>query len=299
MNNTLIAVDRSGSYRVYLSVSTEMVETACRIHNCTPLAAAALGRTITGTAMMGLMLKSESDRLTVQFKGDGPAREILATANANGEVKGYIADPSVNLPLKANGKLDVGGAVKGLGTGSLTVIKDLGLKEPYVGRIELVSGEIAEDLTQYYLSSEQQPSSVALGVRMAPNGSVGAAGGMFIQVLPQADDECLTQLEETLFYMDAFTLLVQDAGGDVHQLLHLIFDRMPEKYRPEVLEERNISWHCDCSRERMEKALISIGKKDLCELIAEDRGAELTCQFCRKAYRFAEEELMTLLKEAK
>ena len=298
-HNTLIAVDKSGSYRVYLSVSTAMVEEARRIHGCTPLAAAALGRTITGAAIMGLMLKSESDKLTVQFKGDGPAREILATANAKGEVKGYIADPSVDLPLKQNGKLDVGGAVRGLGTGSLTVIKDLGLKEPYVGRIELVSGEIAEDLTQYYVSSEQQPSSVALGVRMAEDGSVGAAGGMFVQVLPQAQDECLDKLEETLFFMDSFTLLVQDAEGDVYRLLDLIFGKMPEEFRPEVLEERDVSWHCDCSRERMEKALISIGKKDLCEIIAEDKGAELTCQFCRKKYRFSEEELIALLKEAK
>ena len=299
MNNTIIGVDKSGSYRVYLSVTTEMVEKARKIHNCTPLASAALGRVITGAAMMGLMLKSESDKLTVQFKGDGPAKEVLATAYASGEVKGYIADPYVDLPLKENGKLDVGGAIKGIGEGSLTVIKDLGMKEPYVGRIELVSGEIAEDLTQYYLSSEQQPSSVALGVRMSENGTVSAAGGMFIQVLPQADEECLTKLEDMLFFMDSFTLLVQDAGGDVYKLKNLIFGKMPEEYGLEVLEERNVSWSCDCSRERMEKALISVGRKELSQIINEDHGAELTCQFCRNKYNFSEEELLSLLKEAR
>lgn len=292
-------MDKSGSYRLYLSISTDLVREACAIHGCTPLASAALGRAVTGAAMMGLMLKAEGDKLTVQFKGDGPAQEILATANARGQVKGYIANPYVDLPLKSNGKLDVGGAVKGLGEGSLTVIKDLGLKEPYVGRIELVSGEIAEDLTQYYLSSEQQPSSVALGVRLDESGSISAAGGMFVQVLPQANEECIDKLEDTLFFMDSLTLLVQDAGGDVHKLMDLIFGKMPEEYKPEILDERSISWKCDCSRERMEKALISVGKRDLADIISQDHEAELTCQFCRSKYKFNEEELLALLKEAK
>ena len=300
MNNTLIAVDKSGSYRVYLTVSTEEVRTAAAVHGCTPLAAAALGRTLTAAGMMGLMLKGENDRLTVQFKGDGPAQEILATAKANGDVKAYIADPSVDLPLKANGKLDVGGAV---GKGDLTVIKDLGLKEPYVGKIPLVNGEIAEDLTNYFTVSEQQPGSVALGVRMNELGMVDAAGGMIIQVLPNADDSCISALEDMLFYMDSLSLLVQDAqkiGGPsiVRNLFALIFKDLPEEYMPQILDERNVRFHCDCSRERMEAALVSIGRRDLRQLIDEDGQAELTCNFCGTRYSFNKEELEAIWKRA-
>ena len=294
--NTLIAVDHSGSYRVYLTVTTDMCEQAMQIHQAVPTAAAALGRTLTCAGMMGLMLKGLGDRLTVQIKGDGPAEQILATADALGRVKGYVANPSAQLPLRADGHLDVGGIV---GSGSLTVIKDLGLKEPYVGTVPLVSGEIARDFTQYFAVSEQQPSSVALGVRFTPDGEhVAYAGGLIIQVLPDAKDECLDALEEMLFTMDDLTLLISDAGSDLYRLLDIIFNRLPEEYRPQVLEERTISWLCDCSKERMEKALISIGRKDLSEIIEEDHGAELTCQFCLRKYRFTESELVRLLEEA-
>lgn len=294
MSNTLIAVDSSGSYRLYLTITTEMVAEAQRIHGCTPLAAAALGRTVTAAGMMGLMLKGDGDRLTVQFKGDGPAKEILACANARGEVKGYISDPYVDLPLKSNGKLDVGGS---LGKGSLTVIRDIGLKEPYVGRIELVSGEIAEDLTQYFAVSEQQPSSVALGVMVDKYGKVCAAGGMIVQVLPGADDKCLSALEDTLFFMNSMTVNVMDSMN-VDDMMNRIFGSMPEEYRPHVLDHRDISWHCDCSRERMEKALISVGKADLAKIIEEDGKAELTCSFCRNSYSFNRDELTALLEKA-
>ncbi|MBR0139458.1 MAG: Hsp33 family molecular chaperone HslO [Firmicutes bacterium] len=300
MKNTIIAVDRSGSYRLYLTISTEAVREAAKIHECTPLAAAALGRVLTGTAMMGLMLKGDDDRLSVRFKGDGPAEEILAAADSKGRVRGYISNPAVDLPLKENGKLDVGGAV---GSGSLTVIKDMGMKEPYVGRIELVSGEIAEDLTQYFTVSEQQPSSVALGVRFDEKGEISAAGGMIIQVLPGAKDECLTALEDLLFYMDSLTLLIQDAcameGEDkTRNLMELIFGGLPYEFSPVALEERNIEWRCGCSRERMEAALVSIGRKDLRQIIEEDGQAELTCQFCRKSYRFDKEQLTAIFKRA-
>ncbi len=300
MKNTAIAVDRSGSYRLYLTISTEAVREAARIHECTPLAAAALGRALTGTAMMGLMLKGDNDRLSVHFKGDGPAEEILAAADSKGRVRGYISNPAVDLPLKESGKLDVGGAV---GNGSLTVIKDMGMKEPYVGHIELVSGEIAEDLTHYFTVSEQQPSSVALGVRFDEKGEISAAGGMIIQVLPGASDECLTALEDLLFYMDSLTLLIQDAeameGEDkIRSLMELIFGKLPYEFSPVILEERNIEWHCGCSRERMEAALVSIGRKDLLDIIEQDGQAELTCQFCRKSYRFDREQLTALYKRA-
>ncbi len=300
MNNTIIAVDGTGSYRLYLTITTDAVKEASRIHGCTPLASAALGRTLTAAGMMGLMLKGDSDRLTIQFKGDGPAQEILATAYPDGSVKAYIADPSVDLPLKSSGKLDVGGAI---GNGTLTVIKDMGMKEPYVGRIDLVSGEIAEDLTQYFTVSEQQPSSVALGVRMDLEGQPAYAGGMIIQVLPGARDECLTALEDMLFYMDSLTLLIKDAeeaeGEDKTRILmDLIFGKLPEEFRPVILDEREIKWHCDCSRERMEAALVSLGKKDLRQLIDEDGQAELTCQFCRSSYRFDRDELEAIWQKA-
>ena len=299
-NNTLIAVDKTGSYRVYLTVTTDVVKKAAQIHGCTPLAAAALGRTLTAAGMMGLMLKGEGEKLSVLFKGDGPAEEILACSNAAGNVKGYIHNPYLDLPLKDTGKLDVGGAI---GRGTLTVSKDLGLREPYIGKIELVNGEIAEDLTQYFTVSEQQPSAVALGVRMDLQGQVDAAGGMIIQVLPDATDACLTALEDMLFYMDSLTLLVQDAaameGDQTHNLLHLIFDALPEEFRPEILAERNIDWVCDCSKERMEAALVSVGKTDLTQIIEEDGKAELTCSFCRSSYSFNKEELLAIRENAR
>lgn len=295
MSNTLIAVDNSGSYRLYLTITTDMVAEAQRIHGCSPLAAAGLGRTLTAAGMMGLMLKGDGDRLTVQFKGDGPAKEILACANAKGEVKGYISDPCVDLPLKSNGKLDVGGS---LGNGSLTVIRDIGLKEPYVGKIELVSGEIAEDLTQYFAVSEQQPSSVALGVMVDEYGKVCAAGGMIVQVLPGANDECLNALEDTLFFMNSMTVNVMDSMN-VDDMMNRIFGSMPEEFKPHILDHRDISWHCDCSRERMEKALISVGKTDLAKIIEEDGKAELTCSFCRNSFSFNKEELTQILVQAR
>ena len=306
--NTLIALDKSGSYRVYLTITTEMVAKAIEIHECTPLAGAALGRTMTGAGIMGLMLKEDDYKLTLQIKGDGPAQEILAAANGKGEVKAYISNPYLDLPLKGPGKLDVGSAV---GSGTLTVIKDLGMKEPYVGRIDLVSGEIAEDLTQYFTASEQQPSSVALGVRFDGEGKVETAGGMVIQVMPDAKEEALTALEDSLFYMDSLTLLIKDAWESAREksedpsveaaceeLLNIIFKNMPEEYQPEILDRREISWNCDCSRERMAKALVSIGAKDLREIIEEDGQAELHCTFCRKKYQFNKEELQELLKYA-
>lgn len=300
-NNALIAMDKSGSYRVYLAITTEMAEEARQIHNTTPLATAGLGRVLTGAGLMGLLLKGQRDRLTVQFKGDGPAKQILATANADGTVKGYIANPDVDLPLKENGKLDVGGS---LGTGELTVIKDLGLKEPYVGNIALVTGEIADDLTAYYYISEQQNSAFALGVKVDVDYTVAASGGMVIQMLPDFDEAAVDALEKMIADMKPLTTLItevteENPGADeqtlVTKLMEKIFAELPEEYQVEKLEERNIKWQCDCSRERMEKALIAIGEADLREITEEDEKAELTCQFCTKAYQFSKGELEELL----
>lgn len=301
MSKALIAIDKSRSFRVYTTITTDLVQEACTIHDTTPLAAAGLGRVITAAGLMGIMMKNPTDKLTVSFKGEGPAKQILATAYGNGNVKGYIANPDVDLPLKDNGKLDVGGS---LGIGDLTVIKDIGLKEPYMGTIALVTGEIADDLTAYYFISEQQNSSVALGVKVETDYSIGAAGGMIIQMLPDAEEGSIDALEAMLDKMDPMTTIISRAvannpmfseTGLVQAVLDDIFKDVPDEYKPEVLESRDINWMCDCSKERLEQVLMTIGRKDLTEIIEEDGKAELQCQFCLKKYSFNEQELRDLL----
>ncbi|MDO4485911.1 MAG: Hsp33 family molecular chaperone HslO [Bacillota bacterium] len=301
MSKALIAIDKSRSFRVYITITTDMVQQAAQIHDTTPLASAGLGRVLTAAGIMGIMLKSPDEKLTVNFKGDGPARQILATAYGDGRVKGYIANPYVDLPLKDNGKLDVGGS---LGTGELTVIKDLGLKEPYIGTIALVSGEIADDLTAYFFISEQQNSSVALGVKVERDLSIGAAGGMVIQMLPDAQEGAVDALEKMIAEMDPLTSIISRVAasscgksdtGLVQALLDEIFRDIPDEYKPETLEARDITWNCDCSRQRLEQALMTIGKKDLQEIIEEDGQAEMQCQFCLKKYHFDKDELVSIL----
>ena len=297
MNKVLTAIDKSGSFRVYLAISTKLVQEALNIHNTTPLATAALGRVLTGAGMMGLMLKNERDKLTLIFKGDGPARQILATADGKGNVKGYIADPGVDLPLKENGKLDVGGAI---GRGELTVVKDLGLKEPYVGTVSLVSGEIAEDLTSYYYISEQQNTAISLGVKIERDYSVGCAGGMIVQLLPGASEDAVVALEKIIGDMEPITTLIERVkGGGADESLRLlskeIFGRIPQEFAIEELEIKNMDWNCDCSFERLEKILMTIGERDLKEIIEEDGEAELVCQFCLKKYKFDKAHLEKIL----
>ena len=304
MNKALIAIDKSHSFRVYLAITTTMVEDARKIHQASPLATAALGRALTGAGLMGLLLKNKSDKLTVQFKGDGPAGEILITANGDGIVKGYISNPHVDLPLKENGKLDVGGAI---GIGTLTVIKDLGLREPYVGKIDLASGEIGDDLTAYFFLSEQQSTSVALGVRINTDYTTLSAGGMIIQMLPDAKPESVDALENLLDQMASISTLIaevvkQSAGKTeeaiIDNLLERIFAQIPDEFAVERLEYREIGWTCDCSTERLEQVVISIGSKDLKQIIEEDGNAELVCQFCGTKYQFDKEHLDKLLKES-
>ena len=342
MNKALIAIDRSKSFRVYLTISTDLVQEAAKIHDTTPLASAGLGRVLTAAGLMGIMLKDDDNKLTLHFKGDGPARQILATAYGDGRVKGYISNPYVDLPLNDQGKLDVGGS---LGVGDLTVIKDLGLKEPYTGTIALVDGEIADDLTAYFYISEQQNSSVALGVKVERDLSIGAAGGMIIQMLPDAQEGAVDALEKMIGAMPPLTTLIsglsgsfdpeidrpaeaasaddsgQPAGETLQEddcgqpagetlqadaenqaaserlaaLLQEIFKDIPEEYQPEILAEREIRWECDCSRERIESALLTIGRRDLTEIIEEDGEAELQCQFCCKKYHFNKDELVEIL----
>ena len=301
MSRVLVGLDKSGSYRVYLTISTDMVEEARKVHNTTPLATAGLGRTLTGAGLMGLMLKNPEDKLTVQFKGDGPAMQILATAYGTGNVKGYIANPNVDLPLREDGHLDVGGS---LGIGELTVIKDLGLKEPYVGKIALVDGEIADDLTAYFYISEQKNTSVALGVKIARDLSVLCSGGMIIQMMPDEAEGAVDALEEMIAKLEPLTTLIEkvmlrSAGktedGVLEDLKHEIFGSMPEEFQVDTLEFRDMNWKCDCSEEILEKALMTIGEHDLKEIIEEDGEAELVCQFCEKKYHFDKEHLERIL----
>lgn len=302
MNKVLTAIDKSGSFRVYLTISTDLVQKAADIHKTTPLATAALGRVLTGAGLMGLLLKNPQDKVKVFFKGEGPAKQILATADGEGRVKGYIANPDVDLPLKENGKLDVGGS---LGEGTLTVIKDLGLKEPYIGKISLVSGEIAEDLTSYYYISEQQNSAISLGVKIERDLTVGCAGGMIIQMLPDASEEAVDNLEKLTGKMEPITTLIDRVCGaescgetdeeKVSLLAEEIFKEMPEPFQLEILGIKEIQWQCDCSEERLEKALMTIGAGDLTEIIEEDGEAELVCQFCLKKYHFDKDHLLRIL----
>ena len=303
MSKVLIGMDKSRSFRVYLTITTDMVETARKIHMTTPLATAGMGRVLTAAGIMGVMLKNKEDKLTLIIKGDGPAKQILATADGDGNVKGYIANPDVDLPLTKEGKLDVGGSI---GIGDLTVIKDLGLKEPYMGTIALVNGEIAEDLTAYFFISEQQNTSVALGVKIERDYKVGAAGGMIIQMLPGAEEGSVDALEEMIGKMPPLTTLIDGVSkrcagksedGIVLELMNEIFGEMPEEYKVEPLESREIRWNCDCSEKRLEKALMSIGKTDLTEILEEDGEAELQCQFCPKKYHFDKPHLERILEE--
>lgn len=305
MSKVITGIDHSGSFRVYLTISTDIVEEARKIHDTTPLASAGLGRVLTGAGLMGLLLKNDSDKLTVLFKGDGPAKQILATATANGDVKGYIANPDVDLPLTKEGKLDVGGS---LGIGELTVIKDLGLREPYVGTIALVDGEIADDLTAYYFISEQQNSAISLGVKVDVDYTIAAAGGMIIQMLPNAAEESVDALEAMLEKLPPITTLVEEAvsenrgksdEGVLQAMMDRIFAEMPEEYQVETLEFKEMRWHCDCSEERLEKVLMTIGEKDLTDIIEEDGQAELVCQFCCKKYHFDKEHLERILEAVK
>lgn len=278
--------------RAFATTAKETVETARKAHNLSPVAAAALGRTLIGGAMMGAMLKGEKDVLTLQIKGDGPIGQITVTADSKGTVKGYVQNPSVMLPPNAIGKLDVGGAV---GYGTLQVIKDMGLKDPYCGQTVLQTGEIAEDLTYYFASSEQVPSSVGLGVLMDKEmANVKQAGGFIIQLMPFAEDAVIEKLEQNLTMIPSVTAML-DAGLTPEQMLEKVLEGMDVEFT----DTRTIEFKCNCSKERVEKALISVGEKDLKEMIADGEPIEINCHFCSTKYAFPVEELQQLLKYAK
>lgn len=267
--------------------TTELVEEARKIHQTNPTPTAALGRTLTMAVLMGTMMKNETDKLTIQILGDGPAGQILAVCNKNGEVKGCIANPMAEAPLKPNGKLNVSAII---GKGQLNVIKDIGLKEPYVGNVPLQTGEIAEDFAYYYAMSEQTASAVALGVLVEKDGSVKKAGGYVLQIMPDTPDEIISLIEQRLKESKSITQMLEE-GMTLEEIAKYISDDLATH----EVEELHPKYKCDCSRERMEKALISIGRKDIMEL-AEDEETELTCQFCNKKYKFSKEEILNLIK---
>lgn len=269
----------------------DLVERARQIHGTWPVATAALGRTLMAASMMGAMLKEERGSVTVQLKGDGPLGTITAVSDSNGNPRGYLHNPAVDVPRKYEGKLDVGAAVGHKGT--LTVIKDLGMKEPYIGSIQLVSGEIAEDVTAYFVESEQIPTACALGVLVSADQTVLNAGGYILQLLPGAEDGVIGRLEEAIKKFGPVTGALSE-GMDAANVLYKLLDGM----EPELLERVPVEYRCYCDRDRVSKAIISLGKEEMEAMIEEQGGAELTCQFCDRVYHFTKEELQALLRSA-
>lgn len=277
--------------RAFAATTKDLVDTARTTHQTSPVITAALGRLLTGGVMMGAMLKGDDDLLTLQISCDGPLKGMTVTADSKGQVKGYALEPQVMLPPSRAGKLDVGGAV---GNGVLRVIKDMGLKEPYVGQTDLQSGEIAEDLTYYFATSEQVPSSVGLGVLMEKDNTVKQAGGFIIQLMPFTEDEVIDRLEENLKKFSSVTTVL-DEGKTPEEMLEMLLCGLDVI----VTEKIPVSFQCNCSKKRVEKALISIGKKELQEMIEEGKEIEVNCHFCNTAYHFTVEELKELLKSSK
>ena len=277
--------------RAFAATTRDMVEDARTAHNTSPVMTAALGRLLTAGAMMGLNMKGEDDVLTLKIDGDGPGKGLVVTADGSGHAKGYAANPVVLLPARAEDhKLDVKGAI---GAGTLSVIMDTGLKEPYVGQTELISGEIAEDLTYYYAVSEQIPSSVGLGVLMNRDNTVKAAGGFIIQLMPGAPDDVITRLEQRLAVMNSVTSFLE-GGKTPEEMLDFLLGDMDL----EITDSIPCSFYCNCSKEKVSKALISVGRKDLTEMINEGKPITVNCHFCNKNYTFNTEELKTLLAKS-
>ena len=277
--------------RAFAATTKELVEKARAAHDTSPVATAALGRLLTGGVMMGAMIKGEKDLLTLQVKGDGPIGGITVTADSQGHVKGYVENPDVLLPANALGKLDVGGAV---GNGMLRVIKDMGLKEPYVGQVALETGELGDDLTYYFATSEQVPSSVGLGVLMEKDNTVKQAGGFIIQLMPFTDEKVIEALEKKISEVQSVTSMLK-LGMTPEDILNELLG----EFHPEISEKIPAEFHCDCSKKRVEKVLISLGKKELTSIINDGKPVELKCHFCNSGYTFTTEELKEILKKSR
>ncbi|MDO5402057.1 MAG: Hsp33 family molecular chaperone HslO [Eubacteriales bacterium] len=281
------ATAAGGQVRAFAATTKDLVEKARQLHNFSPIATVALGRLLTGGAMMGTMMKGDADLVTIQIKGDGPIGSMTVTADSKGRVKGYVANPQVMLPLK-NGRLDIAGA---LGIGVLSVIKDIGLKEPYVGDTILITSEIADDLTYYFATSEQVPSSVGLGVLMSKDNTVHEAGGFIIQIMPNASDEFAKQLENRIHEIKSVTQMLEQ-GMTPEQILEHIFEGMELN----ILDTIPTEFYCNCSKDRVSKAVISIGAKEIQEMIDDNKPIEVNCHFCNSHYSFSVEELKEMLK---
>ncbi len=282
-------IDKKGTIKFFIASTTNLVEEARRIHNTSPTATAALGRVLTAACMIGMTLKNDRDTLTLKIKGDGPVGSIVSVANSNGEVKGYVDNPQVDLPKRPDGKLDVGGIVGK--NGQIAVIKDLGLKEPFIGYSNLVSGEIAEDLASYYYHSEQQPTAISLGVLVDTDTSVRAAGGFMIQLLPGVSEEDIDRIESILKSIKPMSTLI-DEGLTPEEILKEIFG----EFQVEVLDKTFVQYKCNCSMEKVESILVSLGNDELKAIIEEDGKAEVVCHFCNTKYNFSKEDLIKLLR---
>lgn len=293
MDKLIRGTAKDGMIRVIGCTTTEVVNDGCSVHNCSPVASAALGRMLTAGVLLGSTLKGENEVVTTKINGNGPINGITVTAYSNGNVKGVLGNPNVDLPLNSKGKLDVGGAVGK--DGLLYVIKDLGMKDPYVGQVPIHSGEIAEDFTYYFTISEQTPSAVSLGVLVDKDLSIKAAGGFIIQMMPDADPLLADLLMYRLEEIPSITSMIA-SGKTIEEILEYIFEGMDLKLSDEVIEPK---YFCDCSRERIEKALISIGEKDLREIYEEGQEEELVCHFCNKKYKFTHEQIGELLEQIK
>lgn len=290
MDQIVRVIAKDASVKAMAISARDTVERARAIHDCWPVASAALGRLLMAASMMGAVLKAEDGSVTLRVRGGGPLGALTAVSDSGGNVRGYVQNPAVDVPRKAKGKLDVGAAVGG--EGDLTVIRDLGMKEPYIGSVELVGGEIAEDIAAYFVESEQIPTACALGVLIAPDQTVQAAGGYLIQLLPGADDAVVSAVERGVARLGAVSARL-DGGMEPLELLQEVL----AEFELEVLETTPIEYRCYCSEERVSRALISLGREELDKLIREQDGAELTCQFCDRVYRYSGDQLRALREE--
>lgn len=291
MDRILRATAADGFIKMSAVSAKETVQRAKDIHNCTPTTTAALGRTLCAASMLGNLLKEDNGSLTIRINGGGPIGSVIAVSDSKGYVRGYVTNPAVDLPLRSDGKLDVGGAVGR--DGMLTVSRDIGLTLPYVGSTELVSGEIAEDLTAYLLESEQVPSACGLGVLIDTDLSVKAAGGFIVQLMPGAPDEYIDVLEENIFMMDQLTTILSEDG------LEAVFEQVLKGLPYHIVDEDEVGYRCYCSRERVGNAILGVGEGELESMINEDKDIDVSCQFCDTVYTFTPDDLRKLLDESK
>ena len=286
MDKIIRATAGDGFIKMAVITARDMVQRAREIHSCSPTASAALGRTLCAASLLGEMMKEEKATLTIRINGGGPIGSVVAVSDSGGNVRGYVGDPSVDLPLRSDGKLNVGAAVGR--DGMLTVSRDIGLKEPYIGSTELISGEIAEDVTAYLLESEQVPSACALGVLVDTDLSIKAAGGFIVQLMPGADEALIGRLEENIFMMDQLTTILDEDGAAA------IFDQVLKGFEYHIVGETPVAYRCYCSRDRVEEALRCIDSAQLAEMIDEGKDITVSCQFCDQVYRFSPAQLQEL-----